>query len=58
MMKNTTMIIIAHRLSTIQYADKILVMHQGEIKERGNHHELINQKGIYYKLCKMQFEDY
>ncbi len=49
-----TSIIIAHRLSTIVNADKIIVLDKGEIKEEGNHHELIAMNGIYTRLCKMQ----
>ncbi len=49
-----TMIIIAHRLSTIQSCDRIYVMDKGEIIEVGNHTELINLKGQYYKLWKEQ----
>ena len=45
-----TAIVIAHRLSTIQNADKIIVLHKGEIREIGNHQELLSKKGIYYKL--------
>jgi ATP-binding cassette, subfamily B, multidrug efflux pump len=52
-----TAIVIAHRLSTIQTADKIIVMHKGEIKESGNHQELLAKKGIYYKLYQLQFKD-
>jgi ATP-binding cassette, subfamily B, multidrug efflux pump len=52
-----TAIVIAHRLSTIQTADKIIVMHKGEIKETGNHQELLAKKGIYYKLYQLQFKD-
>ena len=51
-----TSIIIAHRLSTIRKADKIMVLEKGEIKEMGNHEALMNQKGVYFKLYKMQFE--
>ena len=51
-----TSIIIAHRLSTIRKADKIMVLEKGEIKEMGNHEALMNQKGAYFKLYKMQFE--
>ncbi len=50
-----TSIVIAHRLSTIRKADKILVMEKGEVKEIGSHNELIEKKGIYYKLYQMQF---
>jgi ATP-binding cassette subfamily B protein len=52
-----TAIVIAHRLSTIQNADKIIVLHKGEIKETGNHQELLAKKGIYYKLYQLQFKD-
>ena len=52
-----TSIVIAHRLSTIQNADKILVMHKGELKEIGNHQELLAKKGIYYKLYQLQYKD-
>ena len=54
LMKNRTSLVIAHRLSTIQHADEILVMEKGEIIERGNHSELISQKGVYKKLTEMQ----
>jgi ATP-binding cassette, subfamily B, multidrug efflux pump len=52
-----TAIVIAHRLSTIQTADKIIVMHKGEIKESGSHQELLAKRGIYYKLYQLQFKD-
>ncbi len=51
-----TSIVIAHRLSTIRKANKILVLDKGEIKEMGSHEELMNHKGFYYQLQKMQFE--
>lgn len=54
MRKGRTTIAIAHRLSTIQDADQILVLHQGEIVERGNHQELIAKKGLYYNMYKLQ----
>jgi ABC-type multidrug transport system fused ATPase/permease subunit len=54
LMKNRTSIVIAHRLSTIASADEIIVMHKGEIIERGNHSELIALNGTYKKLCDMQ----
>jgi ATP-binding cassette subfamily B protein len=50
-----TSIIIAHRLSTIQKAQQILVMHKGEIVERGNHQQLLAQGGFYKKLYLMQY---
>lgn len=52
-----TAIVIAHRLSTIQNADKIIVMHKGEIREIGNHQELLAKRGIYYKLYQLQYKD-
>tara|TARA_R110002096_G_scaffold386435_2_gene580560 strand:- start:1381 stop:3201 length:1821 start_codon:yes stop_codon:yes gene_type:complete len=54
LMKSRTSIVIAHRLSTIQHADEIVVMHDGEIAERGAHEELISKKGIYHKLTQLQ----
>ena len=55
LMENKTSFIIAHRLSTIKNADLILVMNDGNIIEKGNHEELINQKGFYYDLYNSQF---
>jgi ATP-binding cassette, subfamily B, multidrug efflux pump len=52
-----TAIVIAHRLSTIQSADKIIVMHKGEIRETGNHQQLLAKRGIYYKLYQLQYKD-
>jgi ABC-type multidrug transport system fused ATPase/permease subunit len=52
-----TAIVIAHRLSTIQNADKIIVLHKGEIREVGNHQELLAKRGIYYKLYQLQYKD-
>jgi ATP-binding cassette subfamily B protein len=52
-----TSIVIAHRLSTIRNADKIIVMHKGEIKEIGTHQELLSRKGIYYKLYQLQYKE-
>ncbi len=54
LMRNRTTIAIAHRLSTIRGADEILVMHEGEIVERGKHEELISLNGYYKRLCDMQ----
>lgn len=54
LMEGRTTIMVAHRLSTIQHADKIMVMHKGEIKESGNHQELLANDGIYKKLYELQ----
>jgi subfamily B ATP-binding cassette protein MsbA len=54
LMKNRTTFIIAHRLSTIKYADRVILLKDGEIKEQGNHDVLMGQKGEYYKLQTMQ----
>jgi len=56
MMNISTMIIVAHRLSTIQHADKILVLNNGKIIERGNHQELLKIRGSYYNLYKIQYD--
>ena len=56
LMKNRTVFVIAHRLSTIQNAKAIMVMDHGKIIERGNHEELIKQKGVYYQLYTGKFE--
>jgi ATP-binding cassette subfamily B protein len=50
-------LVIAHRLSTIRRADEILVMHRGKIRERGKHHELLRQRGIYARLHTLQFAE-
>ena len=56
-MKNIgTMLVVAHRLSTIQHADQIIVLQKGEVIERGNHQDLLHQRGYYYKLYQLQFE--
>lgn len=57
-MKNIgTMLVVAHRLSTIQHADQIIVLQNGEVIESGNHQELLKQRGYYYKLYQLQFEN-
>ena len=56
MMNIGTMLIVAHRLSTIQHADKIIVLHKGEIKEVGNHQELLKKHGMYYNLYELQYK--
>jgi len=57
LMKGRTSFVIAHRLSTISYANRIVVLVNGEIVEEGNHEELLEQKGEYYILHQMQFSD-
>lgn len=56
LMENRTVFVIAHRLSTVRNSDAIMVLDHGEIIERGNHDELIQQKGRYYQLYTGQFE--
>ena len=57
LMAGRTTIAIAHRLSTIQDMDKILVMHKGELREMGSHQELLAQRGLYFKLYQLQFQE-
>ena len=57
LMEGRTSILIAHRLQTIQEADKVMVLHHGEVKEFGTHQELIDLKGIYHTLHELQFQD-
>jgi len=54
-MRDRTSIVVAHRLSTIQNADSIIVLHHGEIREQGTHQELLGQRGLYWKLYKLQY---
>lgn len=54
-MEKRTSIIIAHRLSTIQYVDRIIVLHKGEIVEEGTHFELLDRRGLYYDLYRLQY---
>lgn len=56
LMEGRTTLIVAHRLSTIQNADRIIVMHKGEIREEGTHQELLRKGGMYYKLYMLQYE--
>lgn len=57
MMSMGTMLIVAHRLSTIQHADKIIVLQNGKIIEEGTHQALLKEKGYYYNLYRLQFEN-
>jgi ATP-binding cassette subfamily B protein len=54
LMAGRTSIVVAHRLSTILHADEILVLQHGEIRERGNHRDLLRQQGLYYRLYQLQ----
>jgi ATP-binding cassette subfamily B protein len=57
MITGRTSILIAHRLSTIQKADTILVMHKGQLREKGTHQELLAHRGLYWKLYQLQYKD-
>ncbi|MCB1054848.1 MAG: ABC transporter ATP-binding protein [Acidobacteria bacterium] len=57
LLEGRTSIVIAHRLSTIQKADRILVLHKGEVREHGTHQELLALRGIYHKLYMLQYRD-
>lgn len=57
LMRERTAIVIAHRLSTLRNADRILVLHHGEIREQGRHEELLRLRGIYYRLSRLQHSD-
>lgn len=56
LIKDRTALIIAHRLSTIRAADRIIVMHKGEVRETGTHEDLIRKRGLYYNLYRLQFD--
>jgi len=57
MMEGRTSLIIAHRLSTVQRANKIIVMHKGQVREMGTHQQLLAERGIYFKLYQLQYKD-
>ncbi len=57
LIENRTSLVIAHRLSTIQNASKIVVMHKGRVREVGTHQDLLDQRGIYFKLYQLQYKD-
>lgn len=57
LVEGRTSLVIAHRLSTIQRADRIFVMHKGQLRESGTHQELLAVRGIYWKLYQLQYKD-
>ncbi|MCU0621132.1 MAG: ABC transporter ATP-binding protein/permease [Gemmatimonadales bacterium] len=57
LMAGRTSLVVAHRLSTIIHADQILVLHHGEVRERGTHRELLEAGGLYSRLSRLQFGD-
>ncbi len=57
MVEGRTSLVIAHRLSTIQRADRIFVMHKGQLRESGTHQELLALRGVYWKLYQLQYKD-
>lgn len=57
-MKERTSFIIAHRISSIKHADEILVLEEGEIKERGTHNQLLAEHGIYRRIYNIQYQDW
>ena len=57
LIEGRTSIVIAHRLSTIQRANRIFVMHKGQLRESGSHQELLATKGLYFKLYQLQYKD-
>ncbi len=56
-MRERTSAVVAHRLSTVQRADSIIVLHHGEIREQGTHQELLAERGLYWRLYKLQYAD-
>jgi ATP-binding cassette subfamily B multidrug efflux pump len=56
-MRDRTSLVIAHRLSTIQRADRIILLHHGEIREHGTHQELLARRGLYWRLYRLQYAD-
>ena len=55
LMEGRTSLVVAHRLSTILHADQILVLHHGEIRQRGTHRDLLAGDGLYQRLYRLQF---
>jgi ATP-binding cassette, subfamily B, multidrug efflux pump len=56
LMRDRTSVVIAHRLSTVQNADRIIVLHHGELREEGSHEALLRRNGLYARLYQLQFE--
>jgi ATP-binding cassette subfamily B multidrug efflux pump len=56
-LRDRTSIVVAHRLSTVQRADQILVLHHGELRERGTHQQLLARRDLYWRLYKLQYAD-
>jgi ATP-binding cassette, subfamily B, multidrug efflux pump len=56
-MEERTSLVVAHRLSTIQKCDRIMVFHHGELRESGSHNELLAERGLYWRLYKLQYSD-
>ena len=56
-LRDRTSVVVAHRLSTVQRADRIIVLHHGEIREQGTHQELLALRGLYWRLYKLQYAD-
>jgi ATP-binding cassette, subfamily B, multidrug efflux pump len=57
LLRGRTAIVIAHRLSTVQHVDEILVMHRGQVRERGSHAELLARRDLYWRLYQLQYKD-
>jgi ATP-binding cassette subfamily B protein len=57
LMERRTALVVAHRLSTVQHAAQILVLHKGEIRERGTHQQLLAADGLYRRLYELQYAD-
>lgn len=55
LLRDRTALVVAHRLSTIEHSDRILVMHHGEVRESGRHAELLERRGLYYRLYQLQY---